>query len=78
MRVRLRFFAMLRERVGTQAECEARAGATIAAVWRAFVKRHPEIASVRVRFAVAETYVESSHRLADGDEIAVFPPVSGG
>ncbi len=78
MRVRLRFFAMLRERVGTQAECEARAGATIGAVWRAFVKRHPELAAVRVRFAVAETYVEPTHRLADGDEVAVFPPVSGG
>jgi molybdopterin converting factor subunit 1 len=78
MRVRFRFFAMLRERVGTQAECEARTGATIGAVWRAFVKGHPEIARVRVRFAVAETYVEPSHRLADGDEVAVFPPVSGG
>ena len=78
MRVHLRLFAMLREQVGAQAECEARAGATIGAVWRAFVKRHPEIALVRVRFAVAETYVEPTHRLADGDEVAVFPPVSGG
>jgi molybdopterin converting factor subunit 1 len=78
MRVRLRFFAMLREKVGAQAECEARAGATVAVVWRTFVKRHPELAPVRVRFAVAETYVEPSHRLADGDEVAVFPPVSGG
>jgi molybdopterin converting factor subunit 1 len=78
MRVRLRFFAMLRERVGAQADCEARPGDTIAAVWRAFVRRHPEIARVRVRFAVDEAYVEASHRVADGDEIAVFPPVSGG
>jgi molybdopterin converting factor small subunit len=27
---------------------------------------------------VNETYVEPSHRLADGDEVAFFPPVSGG
>jgi molybdopterin converting factor subunit 1 len=78
MRVRLRFFAMLREKVGTAVERDARAGATIAAVWRAFVAEHPEVARVQVRFAVDETYVEPSHRLADGDEVAVFPPVSGG
>ena len=39
---------------------------------------HPEVARVQVRFAVDEAYVESAHRLADGDEVAVFPPVSGG
>ena len=78
MRVRLRFFAMLREKVGAEADCEVRAGDTVGAVWRAFVKRHPDVARVRVRFAVDETYVEPTHRLADGDEVAVFPPVTGG
>jgi molybdopterin converting factor subunit 1 len=78
MRVRLRFFAMLREKLGDAAEREARAGATVAAVWRAFVAEHPEVARVQVRFAVDEAYVEPGHRLADGDEVAVFPPVSGG
>jgi molybdopterin converting factor subunit 1 len=78
MRVRLRFFAMLREKLGDMIECEARTGATVAAVWRAFVAEHPEVARVQVRFAVDEAYVEPGHRLADGDEVAVFPPVSGG
>ena len=78
MRVRLRFFAMLREKLGSDAVREVRAGATVGTVWRAFVADHPEVARVRVRFAVAEAYVEPGHRLADGDEVAVFPPVSGG
>ena len=78
MRVRLRFFAMLREKLGDAVERDARAGATVSAVWRAFVAEHPEVARVQVRFAVDEAYVEPGHRLADGDEVAVFPPVSGG
>src|SRR6185503_12003678 len=77
MRVRLRFFAMLREKLGSEAECRVRTGATVAAVWRGFVAEHPEVARVQVRFAVDEAYVEPAHRLADGDEVAVCPPLSG-
>lgn len=31
-----------------------------------------------VRFAVNGKFVDAAHSLADGDEIAVLPPVSGG
>lgn len=79
MRVRLRFFALLRERLGTtEVERTVATGATVGAVWRAFVKERPAVAGVRVRFAVGEAYVEPRHRLRDDDEVAVFPPVSGG
>jgi len=70
---------MLRERLGTAAvERTAGARATVGSIWRAFVKEHPEVARVRVRFAVDEAYVDPDHRVQDGDEVAVFPPVSGG
>lgn len=78
MTVRLRFFALLREKLGPESAREVRSGATVGAVWRAVVREHPEVAKIRVRFAVDEAYVEPGHRLADGDEVAVFPPVSGG
>ena len=78
MRVRLRFFAVLRERLGTRSERAVPAGTTVGVLWRSLVAERPELDAIPVRFAVNETYVEPSHRLAEDDEVAVFPPVSGG
>jgi molybdopterin synthase sulfur carrier subunit len=78
MRVRLRFFAALRERLGSSATRTVPAGTSVGALWQEIVAERPEIARMKVRFAVDDTYVEPSHRLADGDEVACFPPVSGG
>jgi len=78
MRVRLRFFASLRERLGSRADRTLRAGTTVGALWRELVAERPELGRLQVRFAVNEAYVEASHRLVDGDEVAFFPPVSGG
>jgi molybdopterin synthase sulfur carrier subunit len=78
MRVRLRFFAVLREQMGASAERTVPAGTTVGALWGALLAERPELGVVTVRFAVNETYVGASHRLAEGDEVAFFPPVSGG
>lgn len=78
MRVRVRYFAQLRERLGDGSDQELRAGATVASVWDAVLADHPKLKTVPVRFAVNERYVKPGQRLADGDELAVFPPVSGG
>lgn len=78
MRVHLRYFAQLRERLGDGGEHEVSTGATAASVWETIVTAHPPLRKVPVRFAVNERYVKATHRLRDGDELAVFPPVSGG
>jgi molybdopterin synthase sulfur carrier subunit len=76
--VRLRFFAALRERMGPARTQALAPGTTVGALWRSLVAVHPELARFRVRFAVNEEYVKASHRLAENDEVAFFPPVSGG
>ena len=78
MRVQLRFFATLREQLGTGEERALRAGTTVGALWESLVREQPRIGRVRVRFAVNERYVDPSHELTEGDEVAFFPPVSGG
>ena len=81
MRVRVRLFALQRELAGTRAvSLELPDGATVETSWAAVVERHPVLASGRpsVRFARNGEYADASMTLADGDEVAFIPPVSGG
>jgi molybdopterin synthase catalytic subunit/molybdopterin converting factor small subunit len=71
--IRVRLFAGLRERAGwSQREIEA---ATVGDVWPA-LELGDEPAGLL--YAVNKTYAERGQVLADGDEVAVIPPVSGG
>jgi molybdopterin converting factor subunit 1 len=78
VRVRLRLFATLREQLGPSIERDVPRGTTVGGVWDAVVAERPALGRVPVKFAVGERYVERSHRVKAGDEVAVFPPVSGG
>lgn len=81
VRVRVRLFAMQREIAGTrQVDLELPDGSTIEDAWRALVARVPALAPGRatVRFARNADYAPSDTPLADGDELAMIPPVSGG
>jgi MoaD family protein len=81
IRVRVRLFAIQRELVGArEVVVELASGATIEAAWAALVEVHPVLAPGRpaVRFARNGEYADPETELADGDELAVIPPVSGG
>ena len=81
LRVRVRLFAIQRELAGArEVPLELPPGATIDDAWSAVVSRHPGLAPGRpsVRFARNGDYAEPSTALADGDEVAFIPPVSGG
>ncbi|HEY2888081.1 MAG TPA: MoaD family protein [Candidatus Limnocylindrales bacterium] len=81
IRVRVRLFAVQRELAGTrEVQLELPDGADVEAAWSALVERHPVLAPGRpsLRFARNGDYAEPSTTLADGDEVAMIPPVSGG
>jgi len=81
MRVVVRYFAVVRERLGReQDELELAAGATVGAALDALVVRHAAIGPLRpyLQVAVNQTMASANHPLADGDELALIPPVAGG
>jgi len=78
VRVQVRYFATLREQLGDGGARRVRAGTTVGAVWEGVLAERPGLRRLQVRFAVNEHYVEADRVLQDGDEVAVFPPVSGG
>jgi molybdopterin synthase catalytic subunit len=81
MRIRVRLFARQRELAGARGlELELPTGATIEDAWSALAAQVPAIASGRpfVRFARNGDYADADTPLADGDEVACIPPISGG
>lgn len=81
MQVRLRYFAVVRETVGrADEEREVEPGTTAGALFDQLAGEHPRLAPMKraTMLMVNQEYVPASHPLADGDELALIPPVSGG
>jgi len=81
IQVRIRLFARQRELAGTrEVILELPAGATVEDGWQAVAARFPAVEPGRpyMRFARNGEYADPSTLLADGDELACIPPVSGG
>jgi len=77
MTINVRFFASLRERLGyADAELEMQTNLTANDVWNLSTQGHDMPANTLV--AVNQEYVSLNEAIRDGDEVAFFPPVTGG
>jgi molybdopterin synthase catalytic subunit len=81
MKVTVLYFAVFRERIGRDEEAlELAAGARVGDAIEALAARHAAIGALRGRFRVAvnQDFSGDDRELADGDELALIPPVAGG
>lgn len=75
MSISVKFFASLREQVG---KGEARVEAPVATVGEVWRQATDMPMPANTLMAVNLDYVDADHAVRDGDEVAFFPPVTGG
>jgi molybdopterin converting factor subunit 1 len=81
MRVTIRLFARLREIAGTgELALDVEAPATIGTIWAELIAAHPGLAPYASSISAARNmdYARMDAAVAENDEIAFLPPVSGG
>ena len=81
MKVRVLLFARLRELARSDAlELELPEGSTAGAVWQRLQERVEALRAYRhpPLMAIDQTYASPEAVLTGGEEVAFFPPVSGG
>jgi molybdopterin synthase sulfur carrier subunit len=77
MAVTVKYFASLRENHGSERRLEAPdVGTTVADIWTR--ASDGQAMPGNVLMAVNLEYVGADHPVEDGDEVAFFPPVTGG
>jgi molybdopterin synthase catalytic subunit len=81
MRITVLYFAVFRERIGRDSEpLELAAGQRVVDAIELLATKHAAIGALRGKFRVAvnEEFSDDEHVLAEGDEVALIPPVAGG
>jgi thiamine biosynthesis protein ThiI len=85
VRIQVRFYSLFRERAGTREDAlDVAPGATLEQALSAVRLRHPALGEFldarpgMLLVSVNREYAEPARALRDGDEVALFPPVSGG
>ncbi len=79
--IQMRYFAFVREQLGKSKETiELAAGSTVEQALDLVLAPSPRLSNARsaMMVMVNQAYQPNDHVLADGDEVAIIPPVSGG
>ena len=81
--VTIRYFASIREVLGTGEKLDVREGATVGEVRDALIARSPEHGAAlargkALRCALNQSLSDESAAVGQGAEVAFFPPVTGG
>lgn len=78
-RLRLQYYALLREQAGRQSESVETEARTPAALYAELSERHGfRLPASQLRVAVNAAFADWDSALRDGDEIVFIPPVAGG
>ena len=81
--IKVLFFAQLREQLHCdQVEVECPSPSNLSWLREQLVEANPQwkefLVNEKLLFSVNQTIVKASHVVKDGDEVAFFPPVTGG
>jgi len=78
MNIQVLFFASLKEHLGkAEIQLEISSLQTVATLWET-LSACKDALPAQILFAVNHQYVKADYQLKDGDEVAFFPPVTGG
>src|SRR5438105_15756940 len=81
MKIQVLFFGLLKDVCGRTAEAlELPAGSPVKAVFDHYARRFPQLEGMAKSTVLArnQEFASPGDLLADGDEVALLPPVSGG
>ncbi|MDE2397142.1 MAG: MoaD/ThiS family protein [Burkholderiales bacterium] len=83
MKVQVRYFAALREALGASESVDVPAGATLGSLRDQLMARSEKHAAAlartrALRCALNQVMADESAAVAEGAEVAYFPPVTGG
>ena len=83
MKLTVRYFASIRESLGSAESVDVEAGTSLAALRDRLIASDAAHAQAlsrgkALRVALNQTLGEESALLSEGDEVAFFPPVTGG